>query len=289
MTNQTIGDLAESWIDLRVRSQSIAELTERNYRRSLSSFVDAVGADCLIGDVTPFDIEMWIAGPKDGPRLLGSTMNTRSAPVRTFFAWACARGFCAADPCLTIPRAKTTTRSYPLALPAASVRRILLAAGFRDRVMILLGLHLGLRVSEIAKLKVASWDRDEGTMLVHGKGDRMDKLPVSAELDEVLGFWVEMMPDSSGPLFPSRQGGNEVLPNNVSCILRSAFRRAGIEAKPHALRHTFGTELVRSGVPINVVQRLMRHRTLNTTQIYVMASDDELRAAVEGRSHLSGW
>ena len=271
-------DAAETWLNRRIRSRALSPLTVRNYRRSIDSFVEFIGADRPLESITSGEVEDWIVGPGG---LKPSTLNTRAAPVRVFFSWAAEHGYCP-DPCRSIKPVKVGRRE-PQSLNPESVRRLMWVANFRQRVMLMIAVHLGLRVSEIAALRISDWNREDETILIHGKGDNQDLRFVPEELAEILGLWIELLPARTGPLFPSRETGDHITANNVTTILSGVFRQAGVRGSAHALRHTLGTDLFREGHPANVVKEVLRHATLESTQIYTGPSRSDLREAVKGR------
>ncbi|GGM42296.1 tyrosine-type recombinase/integrase [Microbacterium saperdae] len=148
----------------------------------------------------------------------------------------------------------------------------------RTRAMILLAAYQGLRVSEIAAVHSGDVDLRSGTLKVTGKGGRTDYLP----LHSVIESLASTMP--TGWWFPARRGHDgHIRGRSVSDLLRLARQRAGISDTTltgHSLRHAFGTELVRGGANIRAVQELMRHESLQTTQLYAQVLDDDRRAAL---------
>lgn len=159
----------------------------------------------------------------------------------------------------------------------------LLASGAykRTRAMILLACYQGLRRSEIAAVHGLHIDRDARTIRVpEGKGGTAETLPLHPTIHELA---VDMPTDDWW--FPARNGRDgHIHPGAVSDLMRRAKERAGISGDRltgHSLRHSFGTSLVKGGADLRTVQRLMRHASLATTQIYTLIDDDQLRDGIE--------
>ena len=141
--------------------------------------------------------------------------------------------------------------------------------------MILLAGDMGLRVSEIARIRAE--DFDGPILLMRGKGRqhrRADRIVVPASVQRLpmtqAGWW-----------FPSPvKAGEPVCDLQVWKTMRLAMGAAGVDATPHQLRHRFATHLVRSGVPLSTVSKMMRHRNIATTQRYVLVDDSDMFAAL---------
>jgi integrase/recombinase XerD len=147
----------------------------------------------------------------------------------------------------------------------------------RTRAYIRLGAYQGLRVHEIAKVRSEDIDVHGGSMTVTGKGGKTALLPLHDEVWELA----RNMP-RTGWWFPSpNRPGHHVDGRAVGKAISDAMQRAGIASgKAHRLRHYFGTELVRSGVNLRIVQTLMRHESPATTAIYTRVTLEEERAGL---------
>lgn len=148
------------------------------------------------------------------------------------------------------------------------------------RAMILLALLAGLRVSEIANVRGKDVDLEARLLWVKGKGKRLRSLPLRPLLFELA----YTMP-ATGLWFPMR--GHPDMPmlgRSVSDVIGRTMRRAGVAGTPHSLRHWFGTSLLDDGNDLRTVQELLRHKSIQTTQIYPRVSTGRQRAAVTGLS-----
>lgn len=204
--------------------------------------------------------------------------------IKAWSRWLVVTGRRTDDPTILAPPPKTP-KGKPRPLADEHVEALLTATGMyrRTRVMILLGLLAGLRVSEIASIRGEFFDRLSGVLYVTGKGSKERVIPIHPDLLDV----VEWMP-SRGVWFRSPVGnkvndaGGQILARTVSTTVSKTMTRAGINARftPHSLRHTFATRLLRAGVGIEKVRILMGHENLDTTQIYTLVDGQQLGDAI---------
>lgn len=151
--------------------------------------------------------------------------------------------------------------------------------------MLLTVLRLGLRATEVATLTLEDIDWRSGTVVVHGKGRRVDRLPLPADVGEAIAACLrrgrpradrrEVFLRALAPIGPIGRGG-------VSSIVRRACRRAGIaEVGAHRLRHTLACELVSRGVPLAEIAQLLRHSDVTSAAVYARVDVDQLRALAQ--------
>lgn len=169
-------------------------------------------------------------------------------------------------------RSPKTPAGMPRPLTRDQVEMLLAAADPRMRTWLLLGLHAGLRAFEIAKIRGA--DFDGVNLYVIGKAGKKELLPADSVLLEEAaryghGFW-----------FPSYGPSGHLRSETVSHTSSIFFSTLGIEGAIHRCRHTYGTELLRAGANIRVVQSLMRHSSLNTTARYTAVDETERHHAI---------
>jgi site-specific recombinase XerD len=157
----------------------------------------------------------------------------------------------------------------------------------RDRVILMVGLYCGLRVSEIVGLEVPDIDLAEGMLMVReGKGGRDRAVPIPSRLLEALRSWLGTR--TTGPVFPSPAGTAPLSVRTVQRIIKRAARKAGIagvdrpgRVTPHKMRHTFATTLLQEGASIREVQELLGHASVATTEVYTHVTDQRLREVTE--------
>jgi integrase/recombinase XerD len=210
--------------------------------------------------------------------------------LRSFFKFAVLSGFVGRD-----PSSRLTTPSTWLALPkfltVAEVEELLRAPdtakphGVRDKAMLEVLYGSGLRVSELASLKLAEINREDGFLICRGKGGKERIVPLGRPACDAIGrYLAEVRPglDREGEreeLFLSRRG-RPFTRQGLWKLLRKHAAAAGLQAAkitPHVLRHTFATHLLERGADLRAVQLMLGHSQITTTQIYTHVSRERLR------------
>lgn len=217
------------------------------------------------------------------PRQLAAWLADCEAPWTRYTYWQTARAWCSwlieegvreDDPLRRIPR-PPIPRDAPRPVPMSVIRRILVdPPSARTRAYVVLGAFAGLRVHEIAKVRGDDVDRGAGWLYVTGKGGQRAAVP----LHELVRELARGLPEE-GWWFPGRVDGHVAGPS-VSETIRKALRAVGSSRTAHALRHTFGTYVLRSSGDLRVAQEALRHRSVRSTQIYTQVSAADLQAAV---------
>lgn len=274
------------WLTGRVARREIVQLTADSYAGHIASFVDYIGADTPVDQITTETIEAWIASLRTryGQPLAPSALNTKTATIRGFWAWALERNYVDRNPMTGIKRAKVPRRP-PKSVPPEQVAAVLSTADFRVRTMILLMVQLGLRRSELAGLTVEDWDRDNGFLYVRGKGSKDRNLPLTSEATEALEAWLA---DGrlAGPMWPSsHRPGEGIAVRTVSNIIGEAAKDHGLRITPHAYRHTAATDALANGATVDGVRRILGHESLATTTIYLHTKPEDLREQIGGRNY----
>jgi integrase/recombinase XerD len=156
------------------------------------------------------------------------------------------------------------------------------ANGRRDLAILLLLVRLGMRRGEVARLRLEDIDWRAGELLVRGKGARVERLPLPADVGEPLAAYLrDGRPADAGTravFMRVRAPRAAMTPHGITQVVVSASKRAGLgEVTPHRLRHTAASELLRRGAPLLEIGQLLRHRTELTTTIYAKVDRDRLR------------
>ena len=200
------------------------------------------------------------------------------AAVRSCFRFLARRGAVRQNPARPVsgPRLGRKLASF---LPIDESDALLDAeAGTRrDRAIVELLYASGLRVSELAGLDLDDVDPDASTVRVLGKGRKERIVPFGEAAARALEAYRAERGDTPGPLFQNRRGGRLGV-RSLHTIVRTRARAAGITRRlsPHTLRHTFATHLLDAGADLRVIQDLLGHRRLSTTQRYTHVSADQL-------------
>lgn len=204
-----------------------------------------------------------------------ASRTTYYSSLRAFTAWMVKTGRRADDPLAQVPspkRPKSLPRPVDPTLVEAMIRRARTRTG---RAYVLLAAYAGLRVHEVAKIHGRDIDWFNDSIVVTGKGGKTARIPLH---DRLVVLARDMPRDDWWFPSPSRPG--PVRSHAVSASIRRTMQTCGFDGKPHQLRHFYGTELVRAGVHLRVVQQLMRHESPATTAIYTQVDDEQLRAGI---------
>ncbi len=280
--------IIEAFLDALWMERGLSENTLKAYRADLVHFARFASARRLglleveRGHVLDYLVSMIDASPRTTARRLSA--------LRRFYSHEKRAGTIERDPMDRID-APRLGRPLPGSLTEREVESLLAAPdvstalGFRDRTMLEVLYAAGLRVSELVELRTSSVSMRRGLVRVVGKGDRERLVP----LGEVALDWLDRFvrgPRSeildgrvSEAVFPSRRGGAMTRQAFWMNIKRHAAR-AGIvrPVTPHTLRHAFATHLLNHGADLRVIQLLLGHRDISTTQIYTHVARERLRS-----------
>ena len=278
----------EAFLDALWMERGLSENTLKAYRADLTHFARFAGArrlgllDVERGHVLDYLVSMIEASPRTTARRLSA--------LRRFYSHQARAGMIERDPMERID-APRLGRPLPGSLTKGEVESLLAAPdvstalGFRDRTMLEVLYAAGLRVSELVELRTSSVSMRQGLVRVVGKGDRERLVP----LGEVALDWLDRF--VRGPrseildgrvteaVFPSRRGMAMTRQSFWTIIKRHAAS-AGIArpVTPHTLRHAFATHLLNHGADLRVIQLLLGHRDISTTQIYTHVARERLRS-----------
>lgn len=224
-------------------------------------------------------------------KLESRTVARQLVTLRNFFRFAQIQELISADPSINLESPKIR-RTLPGYLRLEEVERLLgqpdetNPLGLRDRAMIEVLYSTGLRVSELASLRVSDLDAKAGCVRCIGKGDKERIVPVGRKalarvekyLREARGLLTSKERPSSPSLFVNRRGG-ALSRVGIWKILSAYGRRAGLRMaiKPHMLRHSFATHLLERGADLRSVQLMLGHADISTTQIYTHVVEERLK------------
>lgn len=267
----------------------LSKNTLEAYRRDLRLFADWLQAErskTLLA-VQPDDLNAYFFAKHATTK--ATTSNRRLSVLKRFYQLALRQNRITADPCLKLHSAKQPPR-IPKTLSEAQVEALLGAPdlgtplGLRDRTMLELMYASGLRVSELVLLKSVEVGMNEGVLRVTGKGDKTRLVPFGEE----ARAWIERYLKEARPailggqiddaLFVTARGGAMTRQMFWTLIKKHAVA-AGINAplSPHTLRHAFATHLLNHGADLRVVQLLLGHADISTTQIYTHVARERLK------------
>jgi len=294
--------------------RGLADNTLKSYRRDLRRYLEFLDSRTIadldaITEAVVVDFLMALReGDQDHPPLSAASAGRTVVAVRGFHKFAVKDGLARVDPSAGV-RPPTPAKRLPKALPLADVEAILDAAGeagtvlaLRDRALLELLYGTGARISEAVGLDVDDLDLGGadgpggGSVLLRGKGSKERVVPVGRyAADALSAYLVRARPElvsaaaaasttakgaagARGALFLNARGGRLSRQSAWTVIVRSA-ERAGVKAEvsPHTMRHSFATHLLEGGADVRVVQELLGHASVTTTQVYTLVTVDTLR------------
>ena len=295
------------YLDHLTVERGLSANTLSSYRRDLERYLDTLAAAGVsdLAAVGPGQVEAHLArlraGDEEHPPLAVSSAARAASAVRGLHRFALREGLAGADPSRDV-RPPTPPRRLPRALPVDAVVRLLETAGavtaagegapltLRDRALLEFLYGTGSRISEAVGAAVDDLDVDEGTVLLRGKGGRTRLVPIGGYAVEAVRAWlVRARPGLAAAgrgtpaVFLNARGG-ALSRQGAWTILRRAAQRAGLPVdgseavSPHTLRHSYATHLLDGGADVRVVQELLGHASVTTTQVYTLVGVDLLRA-----------
>jgi integrase/recombinase XerD len=289
--------VVRGYLDHLAVERGSAANTLASYQRDLNrylAYLDAQGV-ASIDDVTPAHVSDFLAhlrsGDDEHPPLSASSSARAVVAVRGLHRFALTEGVVAVDVAREV-RSPTGPRRLPKAIAVEDVERLLDAAGYpgtalalRDRALLELLYGSGARISEAVGLAVDDLELSERTVLLRGKGGRHRRVPLGGYAVRALeAYLVRARPElaargtGTAAVFLNSRGG-PLSRQSAWVVLRTAAERAGLATgiSPHTLRHSFATHLMEGGADVRVVQELLGHASVTTTQIYTLVTVDRLR------------
>ncbi|MBW0454232.1 MAG: site-specific tyrosine recombinase XerD [Candidatus Kinetoplastibacterium crithidii] len=296
MSNQTNElDISFSFISKFLNSiwleEGLSDNTIVSYRNDLNSFaiwIEKKSDKNIVDNISIDRIEEWFA--HDLSMIKSSTSNRRLASLKRFYSWAVREGLVLCNPCLNIKMAKSH-RNIPSTLSEEEVEKLITspdvnnARGLRDRAMLEMLYSTGLRVSELISLKLRDINLDDGVVhVVLGKGSKDRLVP----LGEECVFWIcKYLQDSRSHILNHKNSEVLFVTNKTTSMSRQAFwqlikkyallAQINIPISPHVLRHAFATHLLNHGADLRVVQLLLGHSDISSTQIYTHVANERLK------------
>jgi len=287
----TVTDVITSYLDHLAVERGTARNTLDGYARDLRRYeqhLSELGVPSL-DSVSEAHVSAFLAvlraGSGDHPPLAASSAARALVAVRGLHKFAVREGLVALDPAREV-KPPAAPRRLPKALPVDDVLRLLeTPSGLRDRALLEVLYSTGARISEAVGLDLDDIDAAERTVLLDGKGGKQRLVPIGRPaLDALDAYLVRARPGlatagrGSPAVFLNVRGGR-LSRQSAWQTLKVAAERAGLTASvsPHTLRHSFATHLLEGGADVRVVQELLGHASVTTTQIYTLVTVNTLR------------
>lgn len=282
----------DAFLVMLAAERGAAQNTLFAYRRDLE------GAEEVIGALDQADKDGLTRLSMVWANLAPSTVARKISALRQFYGFCVDDGLRADDPSIVLVRPQARRR-LPRILSHEEIARLFERAeseadtGFPRAVRMLALLELlygsGLRASELIALPLSAVPRDAPFLTITGKGERQRMVPVSARAQAAIARWMDIHPDAQSPfLFPSRIG--HITRIRLFQLVKQLAARADIDpvkVSPHVLRHAFATHLLEGGADLRVLQTLLGHADIATTQIYTHVDSARLVALVNERHPLA--
>lgn len=262
----------DAFLDYLAAQRGAAANTLAAYRRDLE------GAQEALGDLQKASRDDVARLPAIWRDLAPSSVARKSSALRQFFGFAVDEGWRSDDPSSALPK-PATRRPLPKILSHDDIERLFARAeleassgkptSVRQLALLEMLYGSGLRATELVSLPINAVPRDVPFLTVTGKGGVARMVPVSDRASEALSAWLEVRESASKFLFPSRTG--HITRIRLFQLVKELAARADLDPKrisPHVLRHAFATHLLEGGADLRVLQTLLGHADIATTQIY---------------------
>ncbi|MCR6637012.1 site-specific tyrosine recombinase XerD [Devosia sp.] len=297
--------LVGAFLEMMSAERGAAANTIAAYRRDLTSYAGFVaGKKQTLLDCPRETVNAYLDGLK-AEGLSASSSARHLSAIRQFHKFLCADGMRGDDPTRIVASPKTR-RPLPKVLSVAEVDKLLKLAeeeanaeaiparqeaALRLYCLLEMLYATGLRVSELVALKRSAVMRESSFITVVGKGNKDRVVPMNDRARDAVRAWAKMLPKDATWLFPAKGESGHLARQVFARDLKALAGRAGISSArvaPHVLRHAFASHLLAGGADLRVVQMLLGHADISTTQIYTHVLDEKLRNLVETHHPLAG-
>jgi integrase/recombinase XerD len=286
--SSTPEDALRLFLEYLTVEKGLAGNTILSYSRDLRKFLDFLGKNRLIWTSAREEAIVRFVHQESQGGLSARSLARLISALRSFFKFSVLSGFVKENPTARLS-SPSTWLALPKVLTVQEVEALLGAPdekkplGLRDRAMLEVLYGAGLRVSELASLKPADLNLDEGFLICRGKGGKERVVPLGrAGCRSVRRYLSEVRPvleAGSNPFLFLTRRGKGFTRQGLWKLLREYARKTGLEAQisPHTLRHSFATHLLERGADLRSVQLMLGHSQITTTQIYTHVGRERLR------------
>jgi len=305
MNSPALKNLTGSFVESLASEKGYSENTCRAYAHDLKELTSFIFTSWFSDQFSQKEKDAFRADQIDGLMIRGflgflykrnkkATIARKLSAIRSFFRHLVKHGIIQENPADLIITPKQD-KSIPVYLPVDDMFRLLdsiktdTLAGLRNRAIFETLYSCGIRVSELTGLNVFDVDFTQSVVRVLGKGDKERIVPIGRKaLDAIKAYRQKIQKETgiaaaeNGPIFLNKNKGR-LTTRSIARILDQTVKQCGllIPVSPHALRHTFATHLLDAGADLRVIQELLGHKSLSTTQKYTHVSIDSLMAAYD--------
>lgn len=280
----------DEYLDYLRNIKRYSEFTVENYARDLKSFKKYLDDDGELSylNVDKYQIRDYISLKMQNNSLKNRSLNRHLSSLRGFYSYLVDNKKIEANP-FSVIRSLKVEKKLPSVLSESQIKELYQyktskddLLDYRNQLMIRLILDSGLRLSELINLTLNNINFEDNMLLIRGKGNKDRFTFFTNETKEMFVYYLEtirnkLINEDTNIVFLSKQG----LPINKrtfeKMLLKIKLRDSSINLHPHLLRHTFATRLLEEGADLRMVQELLGHESLSTTQIYTNISDTKLQ------------
>jgi integrase/recombinase XerD len=282
----------ESFIRFLAVERGLSENYQLSTQRSLTEFANWCARQKQITHARAVTLPLmseYLADRKHAG-LAAASIKLIVVALKIFFRFLVGRGEITRDPSeqLTLPRIE---RYLPETLNELQVEQLIdaidtkVALGLRDRAMVELLYASGLRISELANARLENFADDEGILRVTGKGNKTRIVPVGRKACAALAAYLsterpKLVKSRSGSEIFLSERGTKLSTARIWQIVKKISQRSGLEINiyPHLLRHSFATHLLGNGADLRIIQEMLGHADISTTQVYTHVDQQRLKA-----------
>ena len=283
----------ESFYAFLELEKGVSPHTLDGYRRDLEQFVESLAnSKTRCSDIDGTDVSNWLY-ELGGKGLSSSSLCRKVTALRVFAKYLSAENWIQKS-FMALVSGPKLHRKAPVVLSVSEVKRLMESPdattplGLRDAAILELFYSSGLRVSELCTLTLQSVDLENGALRAFGKGAKERVVPIGSAAIKVLERYLEfgrpslVKSKTGSSVFITMRGG-PISRKTVWALVKDHGKRAGIEKpiKPHMLRHSFATHLLSGGADLRVIQELLGHADISTTQIYTSIEGERVRSGHE--------
>ena len=256
----------------------LSERTLKNYKYNLELFAQRVTKSAA--KVTTDDIRGYISYLDETRHLKDTSLQTHINTLRAFFGWLHIEEKIKKNPMAKIKSLKLDKKGARQALTVEELERLRDACrGYREKALVEFLVSSGCRLSEVAQLSASDLDLIGRTVRVTGKGDKDRQVYFSVRARLMVQEYMVSRKGGTGLFVSSKSPYQPLKQRAIQRIIHNISERAGLAARvhPHLLRHTFATHAINGGMDVTVIQKLLGHEDVSTTQIYAALNDETIR------------